>query len=55
MASLSVYLALAALLAERECISRQIREIIDEATDPWGTEGSPSSSRTSSRRKTGNG
>jgi regulator of protease activity HflC (stomatin/prohibitin superfamily) len=25
-----------ALLAERERISRQIREIIDEATDPWG-------------------
>jgi regulator of protease activity HflC (stomatin/prohibitin superfamily) len=27
-----------ALLAERERISRQIREIIDEATDPWGIE-----------------
>jgi regulator of protease activity HflC (stomatin/prohibitin superfamily) len=39
MASLSVYLALAALPAERERISRQIREIIDEATDPWGIEG----------------
>jgi regulator of protease activity HflC (stomatin/prohibitin superfamily) len=25
-----------ALLAERERISRQIREVIDEATDPWG-------------------
>jgi len=25
-----------ALLAERERISQQIREIIDEATDPWG-------------------
>ncbi|MFO8098871.1 MAG: SPFH domain-containing protein [Salinibacter sp.] len=27
-----------ALLAERERISRQIREIIDDATDPWGIE-----------------
>lgn len=27
-----------ALLAERERISRQIREVIDEATDPWGIE-----------------
>ena len=27
-----------ALLAERERISKQIREIIDEATDPWGIE-----------------
>jgi hypothetical protein len=27
-----------ALLAERERISRQIREIIDEDTDPWGIE-----------------
>jgi regulator of protease activity HflC (stomatin/prohibitin superfamily) len=27
-----------ALLAERERISRQIREIIDEASDPWGIE-----------------
>ncbi|MFB6231144.1 MAG: slipin family protein [Salinibacter sp.] len=27
-----------ALLAERERISQQIREIIDEATDPWGIE-----------------
>ncbi|MFB6272866.1 MAG: SPFH domain-containing protein [Salinibacter sp.] len=27
-----------ALLAERERISTQIREIIDEATDPWGIE-----------------
>ncbi len=27
-----------ALLAEREKISRQIREIIDAATDPWGIE-----------------
>ena len=26
------------LLAEREKISRQIREVIDEATDPWGIE-----------------
>lgn len=26
------------LLAERETISRQIREVIDEATDPWGIE-----------------
>jgi len=25
-----------ALLSERERISRQIREVIDEATDPWG-------------------
>jgi len=27
-----------ALLAERERISRQIRKVIDEATDPWGIE-----------------
>jgi regulator of protease activity HflC (stomatin/prohibitin superfamily) len=27
-----------ALLSERERISRQIREVIDEATDPWGIE-----------------
>jgi len=27
-----------ALLAEREQISKQIREVIDQATDPWGIE-----------------